>query len=135
MTGHTRAKAAQKLNMAEVPAVVADDLTEEQAKAFRIADNKVSDLSIFDNKKLLKELKGLDNLFTGFKKGEIFADLLNEKSKELDDLDGFVYEASFKSPDKDKIEEITRIWEEMNGQDSSGGDIRQETGNSKEPSN
>lgn len=134
VTGHTRIKAAQKLNFAEIPAVIADDLTEEQQRAFRIADNKVSDLSIFDNKKLLKELKGLENLFTGFKKGSTFADLLNEKSTELDDLNGFVYEASFKSPDKEKIEEITRIWEEMNGQDSSGGDIRQETGNSKEPS-
>ncbi len=67
--GHTRYKAAQKLGIDQVPCVIADDLTEKEAKAFRLADNKVSDFSIFDNKKLLEELDGLDNIFTGFELG------------------------------------------------------------------
>lgn len=37
--GHTRWKASKKLGLEEVPCVVASDLTKEQIKAFRLADN------------------------------------------------------------------------------------------------
>lgn len=40
IVGHTRYKAAKKLGMKQVPVVVADKLTDEQAKAYRLADNK-----------------------------------------------------------------------------------------------
>ena len=40
VAGHTRILAAKKLGMEEVPCIVADDLTDTQIKAFRIADNK-----------------------------------------------------------------------------------------------
>ena len=46
--GHTRLKAAKKLKMKTVPCIVADDLTPEQIKAFRLADNKVSEFSEWD---------------------------------------------------------------------------------------
>lgn len=52
VAGHTRYKAAKEIGMEEVPCIIADDLTEEQVKAFRLADNKVSDFSIWDKKKL-----------------------------------------------------------------------------------
>ena len=39
INGHTRLKAAQKLGLETVPVIVADDLTPEQVKAFRLADN------------------------------------------------------------------------------------------------
>lgn len=39
IAGHTRLKAAKKLLMGEVPTIIADDLNEEQIKAFRLADN------------------------------------------------------------------------------------------------
>lgn len=42
--GHTRFKAALKLGLETVPCIVADDLSDEQIKAFRLADNKVSEL-------------------------------------------------------------------------------------------
>ena len=42
--GHTRFKAALKLGLETVPCIVADDLSDEQIKAFRLADNKVSQL-------------------------------------------------------------------------------------------
>lgn len=45
VAGHTRFKAATKLGLDTVPCVVADDLTEEQVKAFRLADNKVGELA------------------------------------------------------------------------------------------
>lgn len=60
IAGHTRLKAAQKLGMTEVPVIVADDLTEEQVKAFRIADNKVAELAEWDFEKLEMELKELN---------------------------------------------------------------------------
>lgn len=43
VAGHTRYKASLELGLKEVPCIVADDLTEEQIKAFRLADNKVSE--------------------------------------------------------------------------------------------
>lgn len=58
VAGHTRLKAAQKLGLEEVPVIVADDLTEEQIKAFRLADNKVSELADWDFSKLEEELNG-----------------------------------------------------------------------------
>lgn len=43
IAGHTRYKAAKRLKMKEVPTIIADDLTDEQVKAFRLADNKVAE--------------------------------------------------------------------------------------------
>ena len=59
VAGHTRFAAAKKLGMTEVPCIKADDLTEEQIKAFRLADNKVSELAEWDFKLLGEELEGL----------------------------------------------------------------------------
>lgn len=56
LAGHTRYAAAQSLGMKEVPCYVAEDLDEDKAKLFRIVDNKVSELSIWDNEKLSDEL-------------------------------------------------------------------------------
>ncbi|MDO4673043.1 MAG: ParB N-terminal domain-containing protein, partial [Porphyromonadaceae bacterium] len=58
--GHTRYLAAKKLKMEELPCVVADDLTDEQIKAFRLADNKVSEFSEWDMELLNDELLNLD---------------------------------------------------------------------------
>ena len=57
--GHTRYKAAKKLGLEAVPCVVADDLTEEQIKAYRLADNKVSELAEWDIDLLGEELDGI----------------------------------------------------------------------------
>lgn len=57
--GHTRLRAAQKLGLDSVPCIVADDLSPEQIKAFRLADNKVSELSSWDNVLLACELQDL----------------------------------------------------------------------------
>jgi site-specific DNA-methyltransferase (adenine-specific) len=61
VAGHTRYKAAKKLNLKEVPCIVADDLTDEQIKAFRLADNKVAEKAEWDFELLGDEL---DDLFT-----------------------------------------------------------------------
>ena len=58
--GHTRVKAAKELNMEKVPCIIADDLTQEQIKAFRLADNRVSEVSGWDFDRLEAELSILD---------------------------------------------------------------------------
>ena len=59
VAGHTRWKAANMLGLEKVPCIIADDLTEEQIKAFRLADNKVGELATWDFDKLETELAGL----------------------------------------------------------------------------
>lgn len=56
ISGHTRLEAAKSLGMAEVPCIVADDLTEAQAKALRLADNKVAEFSEWEMNLLGEEL-------------------------------------------------------------------------------
>lgn len=48
ITGHTRYKAAGRLGLKTVPCVIADELTDEQIKAFRLVDNKVGELAEWD---------------------------------------------------------------------------------------
>jgi len=62
VAGHTRHKAAIQLGMKEVPCLIADDLTEEQIKAYRLADNKVSEYSVWDMEKLREGLEGIENI-------------------------------------------------------------------------
>lgn len=62
VAGHTRVKASKELGLKEVPCIVADDLTEEQVKAFRLADNKVSEESYWDFDKLQEELDSILNI-------------------------------------------------------------------------
>ena len=65
VTGHTRLKAAKKLGIDTVPVIVADDLTSEQVKAFRLADNKTGELAQWDFDKLDIELDGIDEIDMG----------------------------------------------------------------------
>ena len=60
--GHTRFLAAKKLGMKEVPCTYADDLTEEQIKAFRLADNKTAEFAEWDIEKLAIELGDLPDI-------------------------------------------------------------------------
>lgn len=62
VAGHTRLKAAKQLGMDKVPCIVADDLTEEQIRAFRLVDNKVSELADWDYEKLEEELANINSI-------------------------------------------------------------------------
>lgn len=61
VAGHTRYLACKKLGIKEVPCVIADDLTDEQIKAFRLADNKVAEIATWDLDLLDEELNDLFN--------------------------------------------------------------------------
>ena len=62
IAGHTRRKAALKLGLEVVPCIVADDLTPEQIKAFRLADNKTGELAGWDFARLEKELAEMSEI-------------------------------------------------------------------------
>ena len=62
VAGHTRYKAAKKLGLAKVPCIIADDLTDEQVRAFRLADNKVGELATWDLDTLQVELDNIGEI-------------------------------------------------------------------------
>lgn len=61
--GHTRLKAALQIGMDRVPCVRADDLTKSEIKAFRLADNKIAEMSGWDFGKLEIEMDELKDEF------------------------------------------------------------------------
>lgn len=60
VAGHTRLMAAKKLGMKSVPCIIADDLTPQQIKAFRVADNSSAQIASWDLSLLNDELMDLD---------------------------------------------------------------------------
>ena len=96
IAGHTRIKASKELGIKDIPCIIADDLTEEQVKAFRLADNKVAEKSMWDYSKLDEELDSIldiDMSMFDFNTDEI--DWSN-----VDDLSDETYE----EPEKDMLE-------------------------------
>lgn len=104
VAGHTRFKAAQSLGLESVPVIRADDLTEEQVKAFRIADNKVSEYSTWDYEKLYLELDEIDLDmqdfgFTEYENNEnILNELYNDDIFEKRDLSKEIYNVTLSFP-------------------------------------
>jgi ParB-like chromosome segregation protein Spo0J len=88
IAGHGRVMAAKHLELAEVPTLEASHLTEEQKKAYVIADNRLALDAGWDEKTLMKEILDLqaaefDLALTGFNDNEI-AKILGEQEKEVD---------------------------------------------------
>lgn len=76
IVGHTRLEASKVLGFEKVPVIIAEDLTEEQVKAFRIMDNKSGEVAEWDYIKLLEEIEDLQILeydveLTGYTENEI----------------------------------------------------------------
>lgn len=88
--GHTRVKAAQKLGMETVPCIIADDLTPEQIKAFRLADNKTGEFATWDFNALDKELAELSLNGFDMQRFGFYGDKINEEDfgEEFSLLDG-----------------------------------------------
>lgn len=116
VAGHTRYKAAQLLKINSVPVVVASDLSPKQIKAYRIADNKVSDFAIWDNKTLLEELGDIgEDVFTGFDIGGLFDDVLDESDNTPveENKSGVTYEIVLRSENKEIVERMKELWEQV----------------------
>ena len=95
VAGHTRLEAAYKLGLKSVPVHVAEDLTEVQAKAYRIADNRVAQESEWDIDLLRLEMEEL--------KDEIDLDLTGFDESELDKI---LVEAIEGLTDPDEVPEV-----------------------------
>lgn len=90
VAGHTRLKAAEKLGLKTAPVIVAEDLDEEQARQYRIVDNKTGELSSWNYERLLKEIDAVDDMdidFLEFGAGEKEDDQkeVTEKTSNLDE--------------------------------------------------
>jgi DNA modification methylase len=111
IAGHTRLMAAKKLGLKEVPTIRADDLTPEQVKAFRIADNKTAEYSEWNFELLAQELEELklenyDLSLTGFDFSEA-EQLLDSIKEETEDAEEDEFEVEL--PDK-PISQKGDIW-------------------------
>lgn len=90
LAGHTRREAAILAGLEKVPYIVVDGLTKAQQKAYRLADNKLSELSIWDEDLLKEELEDLldedyDISLTGFSDVDL-TDLLKDE-EDLEDIE------------------------------------------------
>lgn len=132
--GDTRYKAAKKLELKQVPVIRADDLTPEQIRAYRLADNKVSEFSTWDFELLNIELEELDGIFDMsefgfFEADENYIDDLfdepeekaeeEEKTDDEDDNSGMFVVVSF--DDEESFNEFVDYCEQ-NGYDYERGE-------------
>lgn len=113
VAGHTRYRASQKLGLEEVPCIVSDDLTEAQVKAFRIADNKVSEFATWDEELLALELEQLSDMdfdlsFTGFEMDELES-LLNFDDGSETEVTEDEYEVELPAEPKAKLGDIYQL--------------------------
>ena len=96
-------EAAKKLKMAAVPCVIADDLTENQIKAYRLADNKVAEFSTWDFDILKDELFAIDDI----------------------DMSDFGFDLEFGDDEEQEVQEDDYITEIPKEPQSKRGDIYQ----------
>jgi DNA modification methylase len=108
VVGHTRFRASKKLGFKEVPITIADNLTPEQINAYRIADNRTSEESEWDNELLKMELKELDLKdfdlgLTGFNEDQLNSLLFEEKQ-------GLTDEDAVPETPEEPITKLGDIW-------------------------
>ena len=103
VAGHTRLAAAKKLGLEEVPCIIADDLSEEQIKAFRLADNKTAELAEWDPDLLeieLKDIESIDMAEFGF-----------DEPKDLDDNIEDLIEDEAPDVPEEPVAKLGDLWE------------------------
>lgn len=120
VVGHARYEAAKLLGLKEAPVIKADDLSEEEIKSYRLADNQINALTGFKMDLVIDELKGLSDdlvLLTGFDKDLLIEpedrddeipEVPNESQSKLGDL----YELGnhrILCGDSTKIEDVERL--------------------------
>lgn len=82
---HGRLLAAQQLGMELVPCIVAENLTEEQVRAYRLLDNKIGDFGEYNTENILKELEAIGNFQLGLDSLNDIFGVGDEAKKEKED--------------------------------------------------
>ncbi len=100
VAGHTRFLAAKKLRLKEVPVHVAADLSADQARAYRLADNRTAQEALWDEDKLIEELQTLDR------------EIVNATAFDQDELDRLLAHAEA-SLDEEPPESVQKNLERM----------------------
>ena len=106
IVGHTRYRAAQSLGLKDVPVLVAKELTEKQAQAYRLMDNRSNENARWDDGMLLEELQTMLSDITiqdasyqsGFTESELNA-LFRDDRDQLDDLQDHLNPVTYSQPD------------------------------------
>jgi DNA modification methylase len=98
IAGHTRLKAAISLDLKEVPCIIADDLNEDQIKAFRLADNKTGEIATWDFSKLEAEILDIDMDMLQFGFEELEEGLPDNASDDDFNIDEEIPETPFSQP-------------------------------------
>lgn len=96
ITGHTRYEASKLLGLKEIPCIILKDLDENKIKAFRLADNKVSEYSKWDYDKLEIELNKIENM-------DIYGFMKNIETFNWDDIED-LDEDTYEQPEHKKYE-------------------------------
>ena len=118
--GHTRYKAARRLKMATVPCIMADDLSEDQIRAFRLADNKVAEMATWDYDRLEQEFALIDPMEFDIADFGFFPNYeQDEEEEEEDDFDEgsssgektycLVIDCESKAEQKDTYERLAKM--------------------------
>ena len=115
--GHTRYKAARRLKMAKVPCIMADDLTDDQIRAFRLADNKVAEMSTWDYERLEQEFALIDPLEFDIADFGFFPNFEPDEDEDEADIDVSTSEKSYslvidcesKAEQKDTYDRLAKI--------------------------
>ena len=110
IAGHTRLKAAEKLGIEEIPVIIADDLTEDQANALRLVDNRTSELAEWDFEKLKQEL---DNINMSMHEFDFNYDELNIEDLKPIEEDNFDLDEALKEiqEPKSKLGDVYQLGE------------------------
>lgn len=116
VAGHTRVKAAERLGIEEIPCIMADDLTDEQIKAFRLADNKVGEIAEWDFDLLDIELADIDLDMSEFgfdddKNIEIFNQFDNEEIMSWSNNERDTFNVTFTFPKEKETQVLGYIRE------------------------
>lgn len=119
IVGHTRWKAAKKLKLKVVPVHVAHDLTPEEARAYRIADNKTGELAIWDYPLLRLELSQLKDIpLPGFTDTEL-KKILDKEAYRRELREKYVRRAEkmIYTPKRDKPPRISELFDDSRAQE------------------
>lgn len=116
VAGHTRLKAAKQLGLEKVPCIIADDLTDAQIKAFRLADNKVGEFADWDIEMLEKELLDIKDIDIDLKMEDFgFSEPKIEQEVEIEEreLIPFIKVHYLISADLNKNDQILEVIDQL----------------------